>query len=46
MGRADALVTGDRGLLDDLELSAWLGDRGVEALTCAELHERLGPGRG
>ena len=41
-GRADAIVTGDRGLLDDAELRAWLGERGVEVLTPAELLERLG----
>lgn len=41
-GRADAIVTGDRGLLDDAELRVWLGERGVELLTPAELLERLG----
>jgi putative PIN family toxin of toxin-antitoxin system len=40
-GRADAIVTGDRGLLDDADLEAWLGARGVEMLTPAELLERL-----
>jgi putative PIN family toxin of toxin-antitoxin system len=40
-GRADAIVTGDRGLLDDAELRSWLGERGIELLTPAELLERL-----
>ena len=42
VGNADAIVTGDRGLLDDAELRAWLGERGVEVLTPAELLERIG----
>ena len=37
VGRADAIVTGDRGLLEDAGLRAWLGERGVEVLTPAEL---------
>ena len=41
VGRADAIVTGDRGLLEDTELRAWLGERGVELLTPAELLARL-----
>jgi predicted nucleic acid-binding protein len=41
VGRADAIVTGDRGLLDDAELRVWLGERGIELLTPAELLERL-----
>ena len=40
-GRVDAIVTGDRDLLDDLELRAWLRDRGVDVLTPAELSERI-----
>ncbi len=41
-GRADAIVTGDRGLLDDEDLQTWLAERGVELLTVADLLERLG----
>jgi uncharacterized protein len=40
-GRADVIVTGDRDLLDDAELRAWLLERGVEVLSPAELVERL-----
>jgi putative PIN family toxin of toxin-antitoxin system len=40
-GRAEAIVTGDRDLLDDLELRGWLLERGVEVLTPAELVERI-----
>jgi putative PIN family toxin of toxin-antitoxin system len=40
-GRADVIVTGDRDLLDDAELRAWLTDRGIEVLTPAELVDRL-----
>ncbi len=36
-GSAAAIVTGDRGLLDDAELRKWLGARGVELLEPAEL---------
>ena len=36
-GRADAIVTGDRDLLDDDELRAWLSERGVAVLTPAQL---------
>ena len=36
-GRAEAIVTGDRDLLDDTELRSWLADRGVRVLTPAEL---------
>lgn len=42
VGRADAIVTGDRGLLDDAELEAWLGAHGIDLLTPAELLVRLG----
>jgi predicted nucleic acid-binding protein len=42
-GHADAIVTGDRDLLDNEELRAWLRDRGVEVLVPAELLERLSP---
>jgi putative PIN family toxin of toxin-antitoxin system len=40
-GSADAIVTGDRDLLDDAELRAWLLERGVEVLNPGELIERL-----
>jgi putative PIN family toxin of toxin-antitoxin system len=40
-GHADAIVTGDRHLLDDTELRAWLLERGVELLTPAELAGRI-----
>jgi uncharacterized protein len=36
-GEADAIVTGDRDLLDNAELRAWLRQRGVELLSPAEL---------
>lgn len=41
-GRAEAIVTGDRDLLDDVELVAWLTVRGIEVITPAELTRRLG----
>lgn len=41
-GRTDAIVTGDRDLLEDEHLRAWLGERGTELLTPAELLDRLG----
>jgi putative PIN family toxin of toxin-antitoxin system len=40
-GQADVIVTGDRDLLDDAELRAWLLERGVEVLSPAELVGRL-----
>jgi putative PIN family toxin of toxin-antitoxin system len=40
-GRADAIVTGDRDLLDDGDLRRWLLARKVEVLAPAELVERL-----
>lgn len=40
-GRAAAIVTGDRDLLDDAELRTWLTDRDVEVLTPAELADRI-----
>jgi putative PIN family toxin of toxin-antitoxin system len=40
-GRADAIVSGDRDLLEGAALSAWLGERGVELLTAVELVARL-----
>jgi putative PIN family toxin of toxin-antitoxin system len=36
-GRAEAIVTGDRDLLDDDDLRHWLAARGVTLLTPAEL---------
>lgn len=42
-GGADAIVTGDRGLLDDDELRMWLAERNnVELLAPADLLARLG----
>jgi putative PIN family toxin of toxin-antitoxin system len=41
-GRAEVIVTGDRDLLDDAGLVAWLEERGVEVMTPAQLIERLG----
>jgi putative PIN family toxin of toxin-antitoxin system len=40
-GAADAIVTGDRDLLDDAKLRRWLVSRGVRALTPAELLREL-----
>ena len=40
-GGADAVVTGDRDLLDDRALHAWLGEQRIELLTPAELLARL-----
>lgn len=40
-GRADAIVTGDRDLLDDADLRVWLAQRGIEILMPAELVDRL-----
>ena len=40
-GHADAIVTGDRDLLDDGELREWLRERGIELLTPAELLRSL-----
>jgi len=44
-GRADVIVTGDRDLLDDMDLRAWLLARGVEIITAAELMRRLDSSR-
>ena len=41
-GAVGALVTGDRGLVDDASLTAWLEARGIALLTPAALLERLG----
>ena len=40
-GAADAIVTGDRGLLDDDELRRWLSEREIELLKPADLLDRL-----
>lgn len=42
-GSAEAIVTGDRDLLDDGALREWLSDHGVRVLTAAELLEVLPP---
>ena len=40
-GRAEVIVTGDRDLLEDVDLRAWLTARDVDVLSPAELLERL-----
>jgi putative PIN family toxin of toxin-antitoxin system len=40
-GRAEAIVTGDRDLLDDPELHAWLRERGIQVETPSSLVARL-----
>jgi hypothetical protein len=40
-GRANAIVTGDRDLVDDAGLRGWLAERGVEVLAPVELVARL-----
>jgi putative PIN family toxin of toxin-antitoxin system len=40
-GRADAIVTGDRDLLDNAELRLWLEERRVRILTPRELIDQL-----
>ena len=40
-GRADAIVTGDKGLLEDDRLRVWLNERGIGMYSPAELLERL-----
>ena len=40
-GAADAIVTGERGLLDDDELRRWLLERKIELSTPADLLSRL-----
>jgi uncharacterized protein len=40
-GHADAIVTGDRDLLEDPDLRTWLSARNVDVLKPAELVERL-----
>jgi putative PIN family toxin of toxin-antitoxin system len=36
-GAADEIVTGDKDLIDDADVVAWLTDRGISVLTPAEL---------
>lgn len=43
-GRAEAIVTGDRDLLDDEDLRSWLAVRGIDLLRPAELLGRLAGG--
>jgi putative PIN family toxin of toxin-antitoxin system len=40
-GRAQAIVTGDRDLLEDPALTSWLGVRSIRVLTPTELLELL-----
>jgi putative PIN family toxin of toxin-antitoxin system len=40
-GGAEAIVTGDAGLLDDADLRRWLSSRGIDLLTPTELLQRL-----
>jgi putative PIN family toxin of toxin-antitoxin system len=42
-GGAEAIVTGDRDLLEDERLRSWLRDRSVDVLTPLELLDRLAP---
>jgi putative PIN family toxin of toxin-antitoxin system len=42
-GRADAIVTGDRDLIDDHDLRRSLNDRGIQVVTPRELLALLGP---
>jgi len=42
-GRAEAIVTGNRDLLADARLLAWLRERGIDVLTPAELLRRREP---
>ncbi len=43
-GGAEAIVTGDAGLLGDASLRAWLGERNIELLEPRALLLRLGDG--
>jgi predicted nucleic acid-binding protein len=43
-GGAEAIVTGDRGLLDHDELHRWLSDRGVAVLSPRDFLARLDKG--
>ena len=40
-GAADAIETGDKDLLDDADLVAWLTDRGISEITPSDLLELL-----
>jgi len=40
-GAADAIVTGDKDLLEDAELATWLGHRGISVITPADLLDLL-----
>ena len=40
-GRAEAVVTGDRDLLDDRNLRKWLREQGIEVLAPVELLAQL-----
>ena len=40
-GHADGIVTGDRDLLDDGVLRAWLSDRGVTVMTSSQVLAQL-----
>jgi len=40
-GAADAIVTGDKSLLDAADLVAWLAHRGISVITPADLLELL-----
>jgi putative PIN family toxin of toxin-antitoxin system len=42
-GRAEMIVTGDRDLLDDLDLRAWLVERGIDLVAPTALARRLAP---
>lgn len=41
-GRVGAIVTGDRDLLDDPSLIAWLAERGIAVLTPSEMVAAIG----
>lgn len=41
-GAAEAIVTGDRDLLEVAEVGEWLASRGIEVLSPADLLRRLG----
>ena len=41
LGKAQAIVTGERDLLDDQTLTQWLAERKVDVLTPAALMDRL-----
>ena len=40
-GHAEAIITGDRDLLEDDDLGAWLSERGVKLMTPAEALESV-----